>query len=173
MDVWTKHLSCWNDARDIASIFCERTICIKTAIFLQVVVNALIKAIPSIANVMLVCLVFWLIFGIVGVNLFGGKFYKCLNNATGEKADPEIIPDRATCENSTGYEWKNSRISFDNVLYAYLALFQVVCTLTYKCMSFMVVPSLIRVLIQANILINLPIRSETINSYVSASRCIP
>jgi hypothetical protein len=35
-----------------------------------VVVNALIKAIPSICNVLLVCLVFWLIFGIMGVQLF-------------------------------------------------------------------------------------------------------
>ena len=36
-------------------------------------------AIPSIFNVLLVCLVFWLIFSIMGVQFFGGKFYKCLN----------------------------------------------------------------------------------------------
>lgn len=34
-------------------------------------------AIPSIFNVLLVCLVFWLIFSIMGVQFFGGKFYKC------------------------------------------------------------------------------------------------
>ena len=51
---------------------------------LQVVVNALIQAIPSIFNVLLVCLVFWLIFSIMGVQLFGGRYHKCLgksNNA--------------------------------------------------------------------------------------------
>ena len=45
----------------------------------QVVVNALIKAIPSIANVLVVCLVFWLIFGIVGVQMFAGRFFKCVD----------------------------------------------------------------------------------------------
>jgi len=34
-------------------------------------------AIPSIFNVLLVCLVFWLIFSIMGVQFFGGKFFKC------------------------------------------------------------------------------------------------
>lgn len=43
---------------------------------LQVVVNALVQAIPSIFNVLLVCLIFWLIFAIMGVQLFNGKFYK-------------------------------------------------------------------------------------------------
>ena len=42
----------------------------------QVVVNALVQAIPSIFNVLLVCLIFWLIFAIMGVQMFAGKFYK-------------------------------------------------------------------------------------------------
>jgi hypothetical protein len=45
----------------------------------KIVVNALMYAIPSIFNVLLVCLVFWLIFSIMGVQFFGGKFYKCLD----------------------------------------------------------------------------------------------
>jgi hypothetical protein len=45
----------------------------------QIVVNALMYAIPSIFNVLLVCLVFWLIFYIMGVQFFGGKFFKCVN----------------------------------------------------------------------------------------------
>jgi hypothetical protein len=40
---------------------------------MKVVVNALIGAIPAIANVLIVCLVFWLIFAIMGVQLFGGR----------------------------------------------------------------------------------------------------
>ena len=42
----------------------------------QVVVNALVQAIPSIFNVLLVCIIFWLIFAIMGVQLFAGKFYR-------------------------------------------------------------------------------------------------
>jgi hypothetical protein len=45
----------------------------------QIVVNALMYAIPSIFNVLLVCLVFWLIFSIMGVQFFGGKFFKCVD----------------------------------------------------------------------------------------------
>ncbi|CAG5122328.1 unnamed protein product, partial [Candidula unifasciata] len=54
---------------------------------MRVVVNALFKAIPSICNVLLVCLVFWLIFGIMGVQLFSGKFHACRNGTT--KFDPD------------------------------------------------------------------------------------
>lgn len=43
-------------------------------------------AIPSIFNVLLVCLVFWLIFSIMGVQFFGGKFYKCLDE------ERELLP---------------------------------------------------------------------------------
>lgn len=41
--------------------------------------NALVQAIPSIFNVLLVCLIFWLIFAIMGVQLFAGKYFKVLN----------------------------------------------------------------------------------------------
>lgn len=40
------------------------------------VVNALVGAIPSIVNVLLVCLIFWLIFAIMGVNILMGKYHK-------------------------------------------------------------------------------------------------
>ena len=69
-------------------------------LFLQIVVNALVYAIPSIINVFLVCLIFWLIFSIAGVQLFGGTFYKCLD-PDGERSNHTLIPDRATCENLT------------------------------------------------------------------------
>lgn len=46
---------------------------------MQVVVNALVQAIPSIFNVLLVCLIFWLIFAIMGVQLFAGKYFKVSN----------------------------------------------------------------------------------------------
>jgi hypothetical protein len=57
---------------------------------MKVVVNALVGAIPSIGNVLLVCLIFWLIFSIMGVTLFAGKFRKCIDIETGEKLEPEV-----------------------------------------------------------------------------------
>lgn len=53
---------------------------------MRIVVNALMYAIPSIFNVLLVCLVFWLIFSIMGVQFFGGKFFKCIDE------DGELLP---------------------------------------------------------------------------------
>ena len=92
---------------------------------MKVVVNALVGALPSIFNVLLVCLIFWLIFAIIGVNTFMGKFFKCIDLETGDKFSHEVIPNKTVCLNETDAIWTNSRITFDNVLMAYLALFQV------------------------------------------------
>ncbi|RUS74825.1 hypothetical protein EGW08_017415 [Elysia chlorotica] len=91
---------------------------------MRVVVNALFKAIPSICNVLLVCLVFWLIFGIVGVQLFKGKFYSC-RDSNDTRFDAEVVANRTVCM-SMNYTWVNAQINFDNVMAAYLALFQVI-----------------------------------------------
>ncbi|KAK7584284.1 hypothetical protein V9T40_005247 [Parthenolecanium corni] len=90
---------------------------------MKIVVNALMYAIPSIFNVLLVCLVFWLIFSIMGVQFFGGKFYKCLGE-DGEIMDAKIVRNKSQCL-SKNLTWINSKISFDNVGIGYLALFQV------------------------------------------------
>ncbi|ROT66502.1 Sodium channel protein 60E [Penaeus vannamei] len=87
-------------------------------------VNALMYAIPSIFNVLLVCLVFWLIFSIMGVQMFGGKFYKCIDPVDRKILPVKIVNNRSDCER-LNYNWTNSKINFDHVGYAYLALFQV------------------------------------------------
>ncbi|XP_036065581.1 sodium channel, voltage-gated, type I-like, alpha [Oryzias melastigma] len=92
---------------------------------MRVVVNALLGAIPSIFNVLLVCLIFWLIFSIMGVNLFAGKFYKCINNITGEDFNATTIPNGTFCRAEKDAIWKNLKINFDNVGMGYLALLQV------------------------------------------------
>ena len=90
---------------------------------IRVVVNSLIGAIPAIFNVLLVCLVFWLIFSIMGVQLFSGRFYKCVyENQT--RVPYNIVTSMNECK-MKNYTWINSRINFDNVLNSYLALFQV------------------------------------------------
>ncbi|XP_062389380.1 sodium channel, voltage-gated, type I-like, alpha [Sardina pilchardus] len=96
---------------------------------MRVVVNALLGAIPSIFNVLLVCLIFWLIFSIMGVNFFAGKYHYCANATTGEQFDWEVVPNRNMCSQTHGARWKNVKINFDNVAAGYLALLQVA---TYK-----------------------------------------
>ncbi|XP_018094329.1 sodium channel protein type 2 subunit alpha isoform X1 [Xenopus laevis] len=93
---------------------------------MRVVVNALIGAIPSIMNVLLVCLIFWLIFSIMGVNLFAGKYYHCVNTTTGEMFDDTQVSNRSDCLHlNESARWKNVKVNFDNVAAGYLALLQV------------------------------------------------
>uniref|UniRef100_A0A8C2DI04 Sodium channel protein n=1 Tax=Cyprinus carpio TaxID=7962 RepID=A0A8C2DI04_CYPCA len=93
---------------------------------MRVVVNALLGAIPSIMNVLLVCLIFWLIFSIVGVNYFAGKFYECVNKTSGKRMSTEFIRNKTDCLGSPNeLDWRNLKINFDNVGNGYLALLQV------------------------------------------------
>ncbi|KAK9539343.1 hypothetical protein VZT92_004453 [Zoarces viviparus] len=93
---------------------------------MRVVVNALIGAIPSIMNVLLVCLIFWLIFSIMGVNLFAGKFGKCVNK-TGFIHSVSIVNNKSEClsMNATQFYWTKVKVNFDNVGLGYLSLLQV------------------------------------------------
>uniref|UniRef100_A0A8C5AEP0 Sodium channel protein n=1 Tax=Gadus morhua TaxID=8049 RepID=A0A8C5AEP0_GADMO len=97
---------------------------------MRVVVNALVGAIPSIMNVLLVCLIFWLIFSIMGVNLFAGKYYFCYNETAEAIFLPHEVNNKTEClafinANYTNVRWKNVKINFDNVGAGYLALLQV------------------------------------------------
>lgn len=90
----------------------------------QVVVNSLLSAIPEIGNVSLVCLIFWLVFSVVGVHFFGGRFYKCVDD-NGDTLHHTIVDNKTSCL-GMNYTWRNSDINFDNSLSGFLALFQVV-----------------------------------------------
>jgi hypothetical protein len=68
---------------------------------------------------MIVCLIFWLIFSIMGVQLFAGKFYKCVySNLTRLSAEDEV-KNQNECI-SRNFTWQNSKINFDNTLNGYL-----------------------------------------------------
>ncbi|XP_026537116.1 sodium channel protein type 8 subunit alpha isoform X6 [Notechis scutatus] len=99
-------------------------------LIVAVVVNALVGAIPSIMNVLLVCLIFWLIFSIMGVNLFAGKYHYCFNQTAEYRFEIEEVNNKTECEklmdpNGTEIRWKNVKINFDNVGAGYLALLQI------------------------------------------------
>ena len=66
---------------------------------------------------------FWLIFSILGVQFFGGKFYKCVDS-DGERLDAKITPNKSVCL-AKGFRWKNSEVNFDNAFNGFLPLFQV------------------------------------------------
>lgn len=87
------------------------------------------NAIPAICNVLVVCLVFWLIFSIMGVQFFAGKFWKC-TDADGELLEVSVVANKTQCL-QLNYTWSNPNINFDNFLKGYMALFQVVSIFVY------------------------------------------
>ena len=54
---------------------------------LKVVVNALMNSLPGLGNVLMVSLLFWIIFGILGMQLFMGSFSRCDDGGVETKAD--------------------------------------------------------------------------------------
>ena len=62
----------------------------------------------------------------MGVQLFGGKFYKCVYVGTHDRVNiSEHVTNKTDCL-AKNFTWENSRVNFDNVFSGYLALFQVV-----------------------------------------------
>lgn len=66
----------------------------------------------------------------MGVNLFAGKFYYCVNTTTDERFEISQINNFSQCEeliqNNETARWKNVKVNFDNVGLGYLSLLQVV-----------------------------------------------
>uniref|UniRef100_A0A8C0JAM3 Calcium voltage-gated channel subunit alpha1 H n=1 Tax=Chelonoidis abingdonii TaxID=106734 RepID=A0A8C0JAM3_CHEAB len=75
---------------------------------LKLVVETLISSLRPIGNIVLICCAFFIIFGILGVQLFKGKFYCC------EGPDTKNISTKADCT-SMHYRWVRRKYNFDNL----------------------------------------------------------
>lgn len=97
----------------------------------QVVVIALVRAVPTVLNVFMVCLISWLIFAMIKVEHFNGKFAYPLDNVTKKRlSDAELATKWSSL--AANYTWLNPLVNFDNVFNAYLALLQVVCLCSHN-----------------------------------------
>ncbi|XP_036962319.1 sodium channel protein type 4 subunit alpha B-like isoform X1 [Acanthopagrus latus] len=98
---------------------------------LRLVVEVLVQTIRPLFDVLLVCLTVWLLFGIVGVGMFAGKFHYCFNETSEEYFLPEVVNNKTDCfslimMNFTEIRWKNLHMNYDNLLNGYLALLHLV-----------------------------------------------
>lgn len=90
---------------------------------MQVVLAALMASVPKIARVFLISCLFYLVFGILGVQLFSGLMYRC--QLATDEFDVALV-DKSTCLGLSGYEWVNpSYANFDDIGHALLTLFEV------------------------------------------------
>jgi hypothetical protein len=79
------------------------------------IVIALLSSMGAIVNVGIVVGIIYLMFAIMGVNMFGGKFQYCT-------VDTNIIETKDECESNKG-KWKTYHSNFDTVPGAMLTLF--------------------------------------------------
>jgi len=95
---------------------------------MKVIIDALLASIPAIANVIVFTMLVFIIFAIMGVQLFGGKFGYCADFETGEALSHTITANRTVC-NSTevGFDvvWQNPPLNFDDTFNAMVSLFHV------------------------------------------------
>lgn len=84
---------------------------------LKVAVRALFYAIPNVANITVIMLLFFLIFGVIAVSFFKGKFFYCDSAMEGMP-----LNSKWDCENSGG-DWLNRFYTFDDSVSALLVLF--------------------------------------------------
>ena len=124
---------------------------------LKVVVNALFRSLPGLGNVLLVALLFWLIFGILGMQLFMGAFARCSDEDIDAKVDcvdgqvnatMDLVWDSVSqsCEGDATItssaacvgtyqlvefrerRWKSDDMNFDNIFNAMETLFEMSTT---------------------------------------------
>ncbi|XP_052765335.1 voltage-dependent T-type calcium channel subunit alpha-1I-like isoform X3 [Mya arenaria] len=84
---------------------------------LKLVVQTLLSSLRPIGNIVLICCTFFIIFGILGVQLFKGTFYYC------KGPDVAHIQNRTHCLESKRNVWVNRKYNFDNLGMALMALF--------------------------------------------------
>ncbi|XP_031353487.1 voltage-dependent T-type calcium channel subunit alpha-1G isoform X1 [Photinus pyralis] len=84
---------------------------------LKLVVQTLLSSLRPIGNIVLICCTFFIIFGILGVQLFKGSFYYC----KGENA--KGVRNRTECLDLPGNTWVNQQYNFDNLGKALMSLF--------------------------------------------------
>ena len=75
---------------------------------MKTIVTALLESVGGIANVMVVVLIVWLMFAILGVSFFSGKFFYC-------SEDMYVYSDKESCE-AAGFSWERYDSNFDNVI---------------------------------------------------------
>ncbi|XP_062382277.1 voltage-dependent T-type calcium channel subunit alpha-1G [Sardina pilchardus] len=83
---------------------------------LKLVVETLMSSLKPIGNIVVICCAFFIIFGILGVQLFKGKFFVC----HGE--DTRNITNKSDCLNAD-YKWLRHKYNFDNLGQALMSLF--------------------------------------------------
>uniref|UniRef100_A0A3P8QKD3 Voltage-dependent T-type calcium channel subunit alpha n=1 Tax=Astatotilapia calliptera TaxID=8154 RepID=A0A3P8QKD3_ASTCA len=83
---------------------------------LKLVVETLMSSLKPIGNIVVICCAFFIIFGILGVQLFKGKFFIC------QGEDVRNITNKSDCLQASN-KWVRHKYNFDNLGQALMSLF--------------------------------------------------
>ncbi|XP_029570707.1 voltage-dependent T-type calcium channel subunit alpha-1G-like [Salmo trutta] len=83
---------------------------------LKLVVETLMSSLKPIGNIVVICCAFFIIFGILGVQLFKGKFFAC------QGEDVRNVTNKSDCM-MANYKWVRQQYNFDNLAQALMSLF--------------------------------------------------
>lgn len=108
------------------------------SVCVQVVLKVLAVTLPSMFSILLVILVIWLVFSVIGVNLFAGKFSYCYNETSEELFSFYVVNNMTECfslmdQNFSEVNWKTWTFNFDNVGMGFLSLLIMVSVNTLTC----------------------------------------
>ncbi|KAF7415260.1 hypothetical protein HZH68_003749 [Vespula germanica] len=84
---------------------------------LKLVVQTLLSSLRPIGNIVLICCTFFVIFGILGVQLFKGAFYYC------DGPDIKNVRNKTDCLADKRNVWLNRKYNFDDLGKALMSLF--------------------------------------------------
>uniref|UniRef100_A0A2S2PYV7 Voltage-dependent T-type calcium channel subunit alpha-1H n=1 Tax=Sipha flava TaxID=143950 RepID=A0A2S2PYV7_9HEMI len=84
---------------------------------LKLVVQTLLSSLRPIGNIVLICCTFFIIFGILGVQLFKGTFFHC------EGPNIKHVRDKKECLADKKNAWVNQKYNFDDLGKALMSLF--------------------------------------------------
>ncbi|KAG7393024.1 hypothetical protein PHYPSEUDO_013512 [Phytophthora pseudosyringae] len=107
---------------------------------MKVILNAVARSLPHVGNVLALCFIVYIIFGVVGRSLFSQQFYFCNDRAVATAAECVgfylVYPDgvlplqEAAARGVPGGAilmsrvWQNARFSFDNIGAGFLTLLE-------------------------------------------------
>ncbi|CDW81684.1 voltage-gated ion channel superfamily [Stylonychia lemnae] len=98
---------------------------------LKISIRSLAVSIPGILNVGIISLIFYLIFGIIGVNYFKGRYYFCdMDHVPRGKQILKMIDTKWDCL-CLGGEWNNYFQNFDDAWMAMSSLFMISTTVDW------------------------------------------
>lgn len=91
---------------------------------MKIVVTALMESAPAVINVLIVVLLIWLMFAILGISFMQGRLYRCVFPETMEVDDDYIYQvDMDACNDIEGASWERYNLNFDNIFTGMLTLF--------------------------------------------------